>query len=98
LKLFFNNFIINYKPKQKMKKITCLALLICMIACKKETKKPEPQKPCNCGVIVSDDASDYSVVIKNDCTGNNEKFYLYASDWFDAYVGKNWCITNEQKW
>lgn len=60
-------------------------------SCKKE-------KICNCGEIISDDVSTYSVDIRNECSGNVQKFYLSESDWMDAYVGSHYCITNVQSW
>ncbi len=53
---------------------------------------------CNCGEVVSDDVNDYSVNIKNDCSGNTKKFYLSQDDWFNAHVGSNYCITNTTSW
>jgi hypothetical protein len=31
---------------------------------------------CNCGEVVSDNASNYSVDIKNSCSGNVKTWYL----------------------
>jgi hypothetical protein len=59
--------------------------------------KKEPQ-PCNCGTIISDDASNYSVDIKNDCSGNVQTWVLSQNDWMTAYVGINYCITNTTSW
>lgn len=60
--------------------------------------KKEDTRPCNCGLIVSDNAADYSIVIRNECTGNEKKFILAPGDWFNAYVGSDYCITNSGKW
>lgn len=80
-----------------MKQTLIIALAIGMMAaCKKES--PEPQKPCNCGLITSDDSKDYSVIIRNDCTGNSKKFYLTEGDWVNAHPGDKLCITGESKW
>ena len=57
-----------------------------------------PQTACNCGTIQSDRVSDYSVVIKSDCTGNSKRFYLSQSEWLDAHVGTYLCITNSNGW
>ncbi len=67
----------------------CTALLT---SCKKETQ------PCNCGEILSDNASDFSVDIKNDCSGNTKTWYLSESDWMNAHVGTHYCITNTTSW
>ena len=53
---------------------------------------------CNCGLITSDRASDYSVVIRNNCSDNSKRFRLTPGDWMNAYVGYDYCITNTQGW
>ena len=53
---------------------------------------------CNCGLIISDNVYDYSVVIRNSCSGNEKRFYLAPGDWMNAYVGSDYCITNTQSW
>lgn len=81
----------------KMKKIIILAGIVALgLSCKKDN--PQPQADCNCGKIISDDVTDYSVVIRNSCTGNNKKFVLYEGDWMTAYVGSNMCIEGSSKW
>lgn len=67
-------------------------LLLTLLSCEKEKAK------CNCGLVLSDDVSDYSVVIRNDCSKNEKKFYLQPGDWMHAYVGSNYCITNVDSW
>lgn len=81
-----------------MKKTIMIALLIGMISCKKETKQPTVQKPCNCGLIVSDDVTNYSVDIRNDCSNNVKTFYLTEGDWMNAHPGNNFCISNVTRW
>jgi hypothetical protein len=78
-----------------MKKVIfCIAVATAFLSsCTKEEVKK-----CNCGLILSDDASDYSVNIKNDCSGNVKKWTLYPSDWYNAYVGSRYCITNTTSW
>lgn len=66
------------------------ALALAMMSCKKQA--------CNCGTIVDDRASDYSVVIKNDCSGNQMRFTLTREEWLTAYVGSEYCITNVTNW
>jgi hypothetical protein len=61
------------------------------LSCKKD-------EPCNCGIIQSDNAQNYSVVIKNECSDNNKEFVLSQGDWMNAYVGSRYCITNSGKW
>lgn len=53
---------------------------------------------CNCGLVVSDRVSDYSVVIRNDCSGHEQRFILQPGDWMNAYVGSQYCITNVTSW
>jgi hypothetical protein len=73
------------------KTILVLGVAIAFASCKKD-------EPCNCGLVVSDNASDYSVVIRNKCSGNEKKFILQAGDWMNAHVGSDYCITNETSW
>jgi hypothetical protein len=73
--------------------ILIIAVSLSIFSCKKE--KPTP---CNCGAILSDNAADYSVDIKNDCSGNIKTWVLTPDDWMTAYVGTNFCITNTTSW
>jgi hypothetical protein len=76
-----------------MKKIIlAVVLTTTMFSCQKETQ------PCNCGTIMSDNASNYSVDIKNDCSGNIKNWVLAPTDWYTAYVGSHYCITNTTSW
>ena len=87
-----NNLKLN-----KMKKIIILVGIVTLgLSCNKDN--PQPNKPCNCGLIQSDDVTDYSVVIQNDCSGNNKKFYLQEGSWMNAHPGDNYCITNVTSW
>ena len=80
-----------------MKKIIMLVGIVTLgISCNKDN--PQPNKVCNCGLVESDDVTNYSVVIKNSCSGNNKTFYLQEGDWMNAYVGSNYCITNVTSW
>ena len=74
------------------KAIIGLAIILSIASCKKDVIV------CNCGLIVSDDATDYSVVIRNSCSGNERTFYLAPGDWLNAFVGQDYCITNETSW
>jgi nitrous oxide reductase accessory protein NosL len=79
-----------------MKKIVLAIAVVALISsCKKKEKE---EGPCNCGIIQSDNVQDYSVVIKNECSGNNKTFTLSSGDWMNAHVGSNYCITNSGKW
>ena len=77
-----------------MKKLTII-LSIALLAMSCEKKEVTP---CNCGEIMSDNAADYSVDIKNDFSGNFKTFILTPDDWMNAYVGINYCITNTTSW
>lgn len=81
-----------------MRKILTIGFIIAgvIVSCQKEEIKPN--KVCNCGVIMSDNVSDYSVTIKNNCSGNYKKFTLYQADWMNAYVGSDYCISNVTNW
>ena len=76
------------------KAVLFFATIFTMASCTKE----QLGKKCNCGVVQSDNVSNYSVVIKNDCSGNFRTFYLTEADWMGAYVGSNYCITNITNW
>lgn len=77
-----------------MKKVIFTVMLSAFLfSCKKEDVKP-----CNCGTIMSDNASDYSVNIQNDCSGNLKNWVLSPDDWMTAYVGTHYCITNTTSW
>jgi hypothetical protein len=80
-----------------MKKIVISIAIVALISsCKK--KEVKETSPCNCGIVQSDNAMDYSVVIKNECTDNNKTFTLSSGDWMNAHVGSRYCITNSGKW
>ena len=77
-----------------MKKLTILvAIIISLISCEKEEVKQ-----CNCGTVINDNAMDYSVVIRNECSGNNKTFYLEPGDWMNAHLGSEQCISNTTNW
>ena len=76
-----------------MKKVIfSIAVLTALLSSRKK------DEICNCGTIVSDNPSDYSVDIKNQCSENVKTFYLSENDWMSAYVGTNYCITNTTSW
>ena len=52
----------------------------------------------NCGLIVSDNVSNYSVDIRNNCSDNVKTFYLSEGDWMNAHPGQDYCITNVTNW
>jgi len=73
------------------KTIIGLAIILSIASCKKV-------EPCNCGTVISDRVSDYSVVIKNNCSDNERRFILDPSDWVNAFVGESFCITDVTSW
>jgi len=84
-----------------MKKLVLvLGLVVSTVSCTKEIVTPNnaQNQVCNCGLIVSDDVSDYSVTIRNSCSGNLKKFYLLEGDWIHAHPGNDYCITNVTSW
>ncbi len=78
-----------------MKKLKVVVLLVAMglglFSCEKVCSS-------TCGMIVSDNVADYSVVIRNDCSGNDKVFYLSEGDWMNAHPGSNYCISNTSNW
>lgn len=77
-----------------IKVILVVALAMGFASCKKEIDN----ETCNCGIIVSDNVSNYSVDIRNSCSDNVKTFYLTEGDWMNAHPGDNYCITNVTSW
>jgi len=75
------------------KTILIFSMGIVLMSCEKEK-----QQQCNCGLITDDRVSDYSIVIRNGCSGNEKRFTLTPGDWVNAHVGSNYCITNTTGW
>ncbi len=85
-----------------MKKVL-IVLAVLISSCSKEDDTPQPvatptQSSCNCGKVLSDSAQDFSVFVKNNCTGNTKTIYLSEADWMEAYVGSEICISNLSSW
>jgi hypothetical protein len=76
-----------------MKKLIYLFLTVLIVSC-----SSDDSTDCNCGEIISDDASNYSVTIRSNCSGNEETFILDADVWLTAFVGEDFCITNSDGW
>ena len=76
-----------------MKKFLCIIACVLAMSCSKEE-----ERDCNCGLIVSDRVSDYSVVIRNSCSGVEKRFTLSEGDWMNAHSGDDYCITNIDRW
>lgn len=79
-----------------MKKVVIFIMLaISIVSCTKEE-----DKPCNCGTILNDgiNGSCYWLEIENDCTGNRKSFCFDQSVWMSAYVGSNFCVSNQPQW
>lgn len=78
-----------------MKKIMIVLLtIIALGSCKKDTFKN-----CKCGVITDDaieNGNDFTLSIKNDCSGNIKKFYVTLNTWVDGVVGEPFCM--DQIW
>ena len=78
-----------------MKKIMIVLLtIIALGSCKKDALKD-----CKCGVVTDDaieNGNDFTLSIKNDCSGNTKKFYVTLNTWMDYPVGGNICM--DQVW
>jgi hypothetical protein len=78
-----------------MKKIMIVLLtIIALSSCKKDALKN-----CKCGVITDDaieNSNDFTLTIKNDCSGNTKKFYVTLNTWMDGVVGEPFCM--DQTW
>lgn len=68
-------------------------MILTLISCAKE-------EPCNCGTIANDgiDGDCYWLQIRNDCSGNKKKFCFDQDVWMNAFVGENFCVTNQPEW
>ena len=81
-----------------MKKLILLfALTFAAVSCEKEEVAPEV---CSCGVIVADgvETGCYYLEIKNDCSGNIERFCFDYETWLNNYVGESFCVYNVETW
>lgn len=79
-----------------MKKLMMIIMLaIGLVSCNKEE-----DKQCNCGTIANDGITGtcYWLEITNDCTGNKKTFCFDQNVWMDAYVGSNFCVSNQGQW
>lgn len=72
-------------------------LTIGLVGCNKEETQ---HQQCNCGVITNDgiNGSCYWLEIRNDCSGNKKTFCFDQGVWMNAYVGDNFCVTNQTQW
>tara|TARA_R110000744_G_scaffold279130_1_gene391349 strand:+ start:103 stop:408 length:306 start_codon:yes stop_codon:yes gene_type:complete len=82
-----------------MKKLALVFALLAvgLSSCKKD-EETLFSGACNCGEVISDRVSDYSVVIKNNCSGRSKRWNLSSSDWMNAHPGSDYCITNTDNW
>ena len=79
-----------------MKKLMMIIMLaIGLVSCNKEE-----DKQCNCGTIANDGITGtcYWLEIRNDCSGNKKTFCFDQDVWMDAYVGSNFCVSNQGQW
>lgn len=77
-----------------MKRIISILLLsLLFTSCKKDTPAPTPPPagPCNCGEIIQLNASDFSFLVKNNCTGNYGTFQVGASQFTSSGPGMQYC-------
>ena len=75
-----------------MKKIIAISLLA-LVSCKKDVQPPTPppEGPCNCGEIIQLNMSDYSFLVKNNCTGNYGIFQVDANQFISSGPGMQYC-------
>lgn len=81
--------------------VTLFFLLLLFSSCDKDLGK----QPCNCGTITSDhiefDANSniyYTLVIQNDCSNNQAKYYFDYQVWVEAHVGQPFCLQGVSSW
>ncbi len=77
-----------------MKKV----LVVLLVAITMSSCNEEESLDCSCGLVVSDRVDDYSIVVRNECSGNEKRWVLNPGDWFNAHVGEPYCITNATSW
>lgn len=75
-----------------MKKIIAISLLA-LVGCKKDNQQPTPTPtgPCYCGEIIQKNMSDFSFLVKNNCTGNYGTFQVSANQFGSLGTGSQWC-------
>ena len=78
-----------------MKYIIILITILSLSACDKETIRP-----CNCGTVANDgiDNGCYWIELRNHCTNNKKVFCVDQDKWMTAYIGSDFCISNEDRW
>lgn len=75
-----------------MKRIT-IVLILLFTSCKKEIQapNPDPNGPCNCGEIIQKNMSDFSFLVKNNCTGNYGNFQVDVNQFTSLGTGMQYC-------
>jgi hypothetical protein len=75
------------------KTISILLLSLIFTSCKKDTPAPTPPStgPCNCGEIIQLNMSDFSFLVKNNCTGNYGTFQVSADQFTSSGPGMQYC-------
>jgi len=54
---------------------------------------------CSCGYITDDNNyPNYTLSVKNICSGNTQTFYVTYDVWFNNYVGDYFCFSNVSSW
>ena len=82
-----------------MKNIILLTLLsLGLFSCKKER-----DIPCNCGEVINTDiitqpGFQYTITVKNACSGSTKTFYVTSSEWSSVYNGDIYCANNISSW
>ena len=78
-----------------MKQLLILTLII-ILSCSKTDDSNHVK--CNCGIVTSKDQSNYSIVIKNNCTEKEKSFIINPNEWFNVHSGYDYCIDNVNDW
>lgn len=81
--------------------VTLFFLMLLFFSCDKDLGK----QPCNCGIITSHqiefDANSniyYTLVLQNDCSNNQAKYYFDYEVWIEANVGEPFCLSGVSSW
>ena len=76
---------------------TLLIVLVCLtISCKDK----DPLQPCNCGIVSNNgqNTSGYYITVKNECTKNQENFYMSYELMHYYLIGDKYCSDVVDSW
>jgi hypothetical protein len=88
--------------------IFLFAVALSFTNCKKEEEdnnssvSSNNNTSCNCGTIANDGidiaTNCYWLEIRNECSGNKQKFCFDEDIWMNNHVGDRFCVTNVSSW